>query len=147
MNATPTELLRAAARHDALPFRVSGGCMEPLVRHGAHVRVRAVDTYRPGDILAFRTESGDTRLHRLLGRIRFQGDWHFLTSGDRQGSPDRPVPPGAVIGRLEGGDCSPRAVRVPVRDRLRARLRYPVVLAQWARRKLQSQWSRVPPSR
>ncbi|MCJ7706855.1 MAG: signal peptidase I, partial [Anaerolineales bacterium] len=83
------------------PTLVSGVSMEPALRPGDIVIVRPVsaESLRVGDIVRFR-EGRTTILHRLV-EIRGSGpDREFLTQGDANNVPDRPVTEGEIEGRV-----------------------------------------------
>ena len=83
------------------PTLVSGVSMEPALRPGDIVIVQPVsaESLRVGDIVRFR-DGSTTILHRLV-EIRGSGpDWEFLTQGDANNVPDRPVTEGEVEGRV-----------------------------------------------
>ncbi len=94
--------------------------MDPLLRPGASVTLRAKRFYWPGDVVAFRSADGCFRIHRVLGYLPGREGLRLITQGDGVRGPDRPVPLRAVVGRPVGGECSPRLLRVPLRDRLGA---------------------------
>lgn len=112
--------LRSIARETPLTVSVRGSCMAPLIVDGATVSVRARRCYLPGDILVVRGPDGGYRAHRLLGPLWRRGGPAYLTCPDAGNRPDRAAPPAAVLGRVEGGGCTPQAVRPPLLDRLRA---------------------------
>ncbi len=109
---------------------VRGECMMPGIQPGSQVTVIPARRYWPGDVVAYRLESGELVLHRVLGYRRWRGAWCLLTRGDRGGGVDAPVPVERVIGRLRG--------RTPLIRRLAAVGRLlvlvPAVLVQRARR-------------
>jgi len=121
--------LQALAAETPLRMRVRGNCMEPLVRDGAWVAIAGpASRYWPGDVVAIRTSGLGLALHRVLGAYRHRGEWRYLTQGDRAPRPDRAVTPTEILGRVAGGDCSPRLIQVPGRHRLRALGRFAAVI-------------------
>ena len=64
------------------------------------------------------------RVHRVLGYRPRAGGLEIVTQGDHTLDSDLPVPRSEVIGKVRGGDCSPAAVDIPIRDRVRALLRF-----------------------
>jgi hypothetical protein len=101
-------VLRDLAREGSSTVVVKGGCMAPLLRSGEPVNVRARRVYLPGDVLVFRTKSGDLAAHRLLG-------WRpagLITKGDHCDVHDAPVRASDVIGAV--------TLRIGAIDRVRA---------------------------
>ncbi|HEX7154591.1 MAG TPA: S24/S26 family peptidase [Thermoanaerobaculia bacterium] len=103
------EFLRELAAGEGVTVRVRGDCMEPLIAAGAEVRVTRKRVYLPGDVIVFRTPSGELAAHRLLG-YRASG---LVTKGDHCVQHDAPVTRSMVIGAIAG-------LTVHRRDRLRA---------------------------
>ncbi len=121
--------LQSLAAETPLPMRVRGDCMAPLVQDGARVAIAGpASRYWPGDVVAMRLAGSGLALHRVLGAYRRRGAWRYLTQGDRALGPDRAVTAAEILGRIRGGDCSPRLIQVPVWHRLRALGRFAVVL-------------------
>lgn len=121
--------LQSLAAEMPLPMRVRGDCMAPLVQDGARVAIAGpASCYWPGDVVAVRLSGRGLALHRVLGAYRRRGEWRYLTQGDRALGPDRAVTATNILGRISGGDCSPRLIQVPVWHRLRALGRFAVVL-------------------
>lgn len=119
LNALPA--LQALATETPLPMRVRGDCMAPLVRDGAWVAIAGpASRYWPGDVVAVRIAGRGLALHRVLGAYRRRGEWRYLTQGDQALRPDQTVTAAEILGRIGGGDCSPRLVRVPPWHRARA---------------------------
>jgi hypothetical protein len=81
--------------------RVRGVCMAPLLGDGERVRVVAARAYWPGDVVVFRAPDGRLLAHRLLGYRPCAGDLALVTRGDACVVHDAPVPPAAVLGRVE----------------------------------------------
>lgn len=97
---------------------VRGDCMEPLLRSGDEVRVRAKRVYVPGDVIVFRTHAGELAAHRVLG-------WRpagLVTKGDHCTLHDAPVPGESILG----------AVQVPVswQERMRAIARFARIVSR-----------------
>jgi len=100
--------LRDLAREEDSPVVISGDCMEPLLRRGETVRVRARRVYLPGDVVVFRTRAGDLAAHRVLG-------WHprgLVTKGDDCVERDAPVSRDDIVGAAR--------LHIAFADRLRA---------------------------
>jgi hypothetical protein len=111
------EALREMAREGAVEVRVRGDCMAPLLADGERVRVAAARAYWPGDVVVFRAADGRLLAHRLLGYRPHAGSLALVTRGDACAVHDAPVPPAAVLGRIE-------AVRPALALRARALLRF-----------------------
>jgi hypothetical protein len=111
-------LLRELAGEGGVRVPVAGDCMAPVVLAGERVRLERARRYWPGDLIAFRTESGGLRLHRLIGWRPTARGWRLLTQADNADRPDAPVDPREVIGRLVESDD--RRVRIALAERLRA---------------------------
>jgi hypothetical protein len=108
MDRRAITLLRELARDAESSVVVRGGCMEPLLRADAEVRVRAKRVYLPGDVLVFRTRAGELAAHRVLG-------WRpagLVTKGDHCSIHDAPVAREAIVGAV--------VVDVSLRERFRA---------------------------
>lgn len=108
MDRRAVSVLRDLAREGSSTVVVRGQCMEPLIRSGETVRVRARRFYLPGDVIVFRTHAGELAAHRLLG-------WRpagLITKGDHCDSHDAPIARTEVVGAVD--------VRVGVTGRLRA---------------------------
>jgi signal peptidase I len=78
---------------------VSGTSMEPTLRTGDFVVLRRADTYRVGDVVAFRIPPGEPAagtfvIHRIIGGSGATG---FVTQGDNKDRPDRWQPTSADI--------------------------------------------------
>ncbi|MBL8627580.1 MAG: S24/S26 family peptidase [Myxococcales bacterium] len=81
------ELLRERARgggDGGLTVTCGGVSMEPVIRRGDAVRVRA-GRPRIGEVAAFVTRGGQLELHRLLARAPGLGWW--VHAGDNQVAP------------------------------------------------------------
>ena len=98
--------------------------MSPLIEDRATLRVRPRAIYLPGDILTFLGQDGRLATHRLLGIFPRNGKLHCLTQPDNHAHPDAAFPLSRVLGRVTGGDCHPRAIRIPWRTRLSALRRF-----------------------
>jgi hypothetical protein len=113
--------LPAFAGDAELALRVNGTCMLPLIEPGKQVRVRRARMYWPGDVVAvIDATARDIKLHRCVGYVRRGGTWCVLTRSDASAAVDRPTPFALVLGRLVGGECDARAVRVPWPARIAA---------------------------
>lgn len=93
--------LRQLAAEAPLLVRVRGGCMAPDLPDGARVEVAPSRFYRPGDLIAFLSPSGDLTVHRALG-YRLRG-WRLalVTQADLGAAPDSPVDPARILGRVQ----------------------------------------------
>jgi hypothetical protein len=111
------EALRHMAREGPVEVLVRGDCMAPLLADGERVRVAAARTYWPGDVVVFRAADGRLLAHRLLGYRPHAGRLALVTRGDACVVHDAPVPPGAVLGRIE-------AARPALAIRVRSLLRF-----------------------
>ncbi len=109
-----------------LRFRATGTSMYPVIQDGQTIRVVPVlaDRVRVGDILFCRSGSDRAVVHRLLKRVRKDGEVLLLTKGDAAASADPLLEPAQVLGRVvavEAGDG--RVVRLDRwLNRVRARL-------------------------
>ena len=115
------EGLRSLALEAPVTFRVSGQCMEPLIPAEAEVVVSAQRRYWPGDILAFRSQVGELRVHRLVGYQRLEGRLLLQMRADATGTLDQPVPREQVIGKVIG---NPSPFVVPMTSRIAALARF-----------------------
>jgi hypothetical protein len=120
------EALRRLAREGPIEVRLRGDCMAPLLADGQQVRVTAARTYWPGDVVVFRAADGRLLAHRLLGYRPHAGGVALVTRGDACSVHDAPVPPAAVLGRIE-------AARPALAVRARSLLRF--ISLVWRRRR------------
>lgn len=121
--------LQVLAAETPMPMRVRGDCMAPLVQDGAWVAIGGpAERYWPGDVVALRTTGRGLALHRVLGAYQRRGEWRYLTQGDLAMRPDRAVTAAEILGRVRGGECSPRLIQVPTWHRLRALGRFTAVI-------------------
>jgi Peptidase S24-like len=128
-------LLRHLAREAPLTCRVRGSSMAPLLADGDRVEVAARRRYWPGDVLAFEGADGRLVVHRLVGYRPGRRGWRLVTWGDAAPAADVPVAAVRVLGRVVGGQGSPRVARVSPAWRLRALGRFAAAaLAALARR-------------
>jgi signal peptidase I len=108
MDRRAMALLRELARDAGSPVVVRGDCMEPMLRSGSTVSVRAKRVYLPGDVIVFRTRGGDLAAHRVLG-------WRpagLVTKGDHCTEHDAPVGRDEIVGAVQA--------RIGIGDRVRA---------------------------
>ena len=77
--------------------------------------------YWPGDILAFRSASGELRVHRLIGYRRMGGRRLLQMRADATGTLDLPIEPQRVIGKVVG---TPQPYTVPAAQRVSALARF-----------------------
>jgi hypothetical protein len=128
-------LASALAEGDAAVLRVTGGCMEPDLLHGAAVRVEGSRFFIPGDVVAFHCPHQNRLLmHRFLGYVRSRGAWKLMIMSDRGAQPDPLVDLSRVLGRVAAE--SGRAYRVAPGRRLSAVRRYVLWCARYAVRRL-----------
>lgn len=120
MSAPSSAVLRDLAREAPMTCRVRGSSMAPLLADGDRVEVAARRCYWPGDVIAFEAADGRLVVHRLIGYRPVRRGWRLVTRGDAAPAADVPVAPVRVLGRVVGGEGSPRAVRVSPVWRLRA---------------------------
>jgi signal peptidase len=81
---------------------IKGRSMFPMLRDGDVVEIRDFDLnrLRVGDLLLFKTESGQLVLHRYLGQQIFEGRVWLTTKGDASRGCDRPIAPQQILGRV-----------------------------------------------
>ena len=107
------------AREDSFPCRARGTSMEPALRDGTAIEVRARRRYWPGDVLVVRNRAGFLAAHRLLGwtvvRTERGRAWACVTAGETAAAPDTPVSRDAVLGRVVA--AAGVAFGVTLRDR------------------------------
>ena len=134
--------LRLMAADSPVQVIVKGDCMAPLVADGARLQVSGpAAVYWPGDVVVLLIAGRGLTVHRIIGSYRRAGCLHYLTQADSAERPDPPVRPELILGCVRGGDCAQALVKVPLRHRLRAVLRFlRVVLRVLARRP--SGWGR-----
>jgi len=113
-------MLRELAAETPVSVRVSGECMAPLLESGAMIQVIRQRVYWPGDPVVIHALDGRLLVHRLLGGYSKGRGWRWLTQADNARRPDAAVPGERIIGKVCGGDCSERLIRVPLADRWRA---------------------------
>lgn len=125
------DALRTALSAKPIAARVNGHCMTPWLRDGATVHLSApMSFYWPGDVVVVSLGAGRYAVHRVIGCYRRQGEWRYVTQGDRALRPDPAVTGAQILGRIAGGECSPEVVRVPPWHRLRACARFLAYAAQ-----------------
>ncbi len=126
-----------------LSLRVSGRCMSPFLRDQARITLKRFLIYLPGDILVVQRPSGRPVVHRLIGLFPSKGNLRYITQADNSPTPDGSVTRTEIVGKVCGGDCSPDAVRIPLRHRLKAVGRF---LTFAALRLRQRTWSLLKPT-
>ncbi|WP_295393055.1 S24/S26 family peptidase [uncultured Thiodictyon sp.] len=138
------EVLRDLAGDHALPLRVRGTCMAPLVRDGALVVLAGPKrVYWPGDVVV-RGGTPGLLIHRVIGVYWRAGRLHYLTQGDAAAHPDAAVTACQILGPVRGGDCSGQLVRVPLRHRCWALWRFGrFMAARLGRERPWPRWGRV----
>lgn len=112
--------LQSMARDGELSIRISGNCMQPLIKDGALICVRKQSFYWPGDILVKRGFDGQLMAHRLIGFFPRKGRLYFVSRADSAANADVPVTGSQIIGRVSGGECAESVVLVPVLYRIKA---------------------------
>lgn len=112
--------LRELTVESPVSLRVSGECMVPLLANGAMIQVVRQRFYWPGDPLVVHAPDGRLLVHRLLGCYSKGRGWRWLTQADNACRPDAAIPAERIIGRVCGGDCVARLIRVPLADRWHA---------------------------
>lgn len=117
------QALASLSREAPVSATARGHCMQPLVEDGAEIELAGRRFYWPGDVVGLALTDGRLAVHRVLGCVPWKGRLCLVTRGDHSPRHDAPVPAERVVGRVVGGQCSERAVRVPLRDRLRAAAR------------------------
>jgi len=117
---TINSALQLLAQDGELSIRISGNCMQPLIKDGALVSVKQQAFYWPGDILVKRGFDGQLVAHRLIGIFPRKGRWYFVSRADSAAKADVPVPGTQIIGRVLGGECVETVVLVPIRYRIKA---------------------------
>ncbi len=135
--------LRLMAADNRVQVVVKGHCMAPLVADGARVEVTGpAAIYWPGDVVVLLIAGRGLTIHRVIGSYRRAGRWRYLTQADSAERPDPPVFPELILGRVLGGECALAVVKVPLRHRLHAVVRFlRVVLRVLARRTIGWSWS------
>ena len=116
--------LRELAAESPVSMRVSGECMAPLLESGAMIQVIRQRFYWPGDPVVVHAPDGRLLVHRLLGCYSKGRGWRWLTQADHALRPDAAVPAERIIGKVCGGDCSERLIRVPLAHRWNAARRF-----------------------
>jgi len=102
---------------------VSGKSMEPMMHTGDVVMTQRQDSYRTGDVIAYRIPRGEAGegqivIHRLVGGTAASG---YVLRGDNRTSNDRWRPkPSDVVGK--------KALRIPALGRFARRLSSPIGL-------------------
>ncbi len=120
VSRTVARALRELAAERPLMLWINGDCMTPLLDSGAEIQVIHRPFYWPGDAVVVHAADGRLLAHRLLGCYPRARRLQWLTQADRAGWPDAAVSADRIIGRVCGGRCAGRLVRVPLADRLRA---------------------------
>jgi hypothetical protein len=118
MNPAAFEILRDLSLTGSVSLRLRGDCMAPVLEDGTPIAVRARRFYLPGDVLVFRTNTGDLTAHRMLGWRRAA----LVTKGDGCVIHDAPVAREAIVGAVD--------VPVDLGDRVRAMLELGRIVVQ-----------------
>jgi signal peptidase I len=82
-------------------LEVRGRSMRPLLRDGDCVTVAGAEagSLRRGDLILFRTDTGQLLLHRIRTVARGARP-RFYTRGDSSETPDRPIGASNIVGRV-----------------------------------------------
>lgn len=112
--------LRSLSAEQEVRVKVTGTCMRPLLEPGDQVLVKAQRVYLPGDCLVFIGPGNQLLAHRLIGYYFKQRRWRYLTQADQALAPDRYLFREDIVGRIQGGDCTPRLHKIPITHRIRA---------------------------
>ena len=94
-----TELLRHGR---AIRFRAPGSSMHPTIKDEDTITVDPVErtAIKPGDVLLYRSKVG-VIAHRVVRIEKENGTAHqFILRGDASGSPDAPVLPHQILGKV-----------------------------------------------
>lgn len=94
-------LVKELAGAAELALRIRGDCMEPVLREGERVTVKARRLYLPGDLVVVRGAAG-LLVHRCLGYRPRRSGWEIWTRADRATGADPAVPLADVLGRVVG---------------------------------------------
>ena len=89
---------------------VCGTSMRPALEAGDELIVVEPDeskALRPGELVTFRNERGNTVTHRLLGREAAAAGPVLITQGDGRTEPDPPWPADRLIGRVSVAERPP----------------------------------------
>ncbi|MCB1826577.1 MAG: S24/S26 family peptidase [Candidatus Competibacteraceae bacterium] len=124
VSVTVARALRDLATETPVSIRVSGECMAPLLASGAVIQVIGRRFYWPGDPVVVHAHDGRLLVHRLLGGYSKGRGWRWLTQADNALRPDTAVPAERIIGKVCGGDCAERLIRVPLVHRWHAARRF-----------------------
>lgn len=77
---------------------ISSGSMEPAIAVGDLILVREQPAYRVGEVVTYRLPDGAYITHRIIA-LTDAGE--LILQGDANNTPDEPILPGAVVGRVE----------------------------------------------
>ena len=86
----------------AIRFRAPGRSMHPTIKDEETITVEPVEkiAIKPGDIILYRSEGG-VIAHRVVRIEKRNGTAHqFILRGDASGSPDAPVLPQQILGKV-----------------------------------------------
>ena len=119
---TISRLLRRRAEVGTLWIDTIGNSMGRAIPAGARVRVVAATRPRRGEVWAICSDDGRVIVHRVLGVVG--GRWWF--QGDANRSPDQPVRPERLIGRVDEIEHAGRCWNLGPSVRLIARWRLDV---------------------
>ena len=98
-----------------------GDDMSPSINRGESLRIESVSPgeVRLGDVIVFKRQV--LIGHRVMGMMRFAGDFYFMARGDRCPYIDSPVSGGALIGIVTGK-------RIPIGSSVRHRFLFASML-------------------
>jgi signal peptidase I len=84
-----------------IALRVSGRSMNPLMREGDPIHIEKCDlrALSSGDIITFKTDDVYVT-HRVLWVLKKGGTVRFITKGDNEITPDPPVSPHQILGKV-----------------------------------------------
>lgn len=77
---------------------ISSGSMEPAISVGDLILVRRQPAYRVGEVVTYRLPDGAYITHRIIAATP---SGEFILQGDANNTPDEPVDPADVLGRVE----------------------------------------------
>jgi len=82
-------------------FIVVSGSMQPEIYKGSVVFSRVQKAYRPGEIISFSNNSGQTVTHRIIDKISIKEGNFYQVKGDANNTPDGDfVEENKIIGRV-----------------------------------------------
>jgi len=118
VHPSSSRALQHIATEEVVRIKLRGSCMAPHLAEGEMISVRRRRRYWPGDVIVFRTPSGDLAAHRLLG-------WRpagLVTRGDHCSIHDAPVRRDAIVGAVQ--------TDVPLRMRFRSLVQFARIIVR-----------------